>query len=348
MITRKVPSRSGFLPDRTIHLHATRRCNLACAHCYSSSSPYASETLDLDLLERTLGPLRAEGYEVISLSGGEPLLYPKLESLIDRAHGLGYRVVAISNGYRVRPQHDAVLEKLDGLAISFDGIGEKHNRIRGRIDAYRAAIAALAHLKEIGKPAAAAYTVSRESLPDIPDFVEIALEHGVRAVQLRPLVLAGRARSECESISLSRADIERLYLIGESLSQAYAGEIAIHTDLAPVAAISAQRDAYATALGDAPWHNRLADLVNPLVITPTGALKPFTFDFPDAFDLGTLMQLDREGTGGIKAGSFLRFRDLLTQIFAGLGSDEAFIDWFAHCRDKAEEMPDPSRVAVFA
>ena len=31
--------RSGFLPDRIIHLHPTRLCNLACLHCYSESDP---------------------------------------------------------------------------------------------------------------------------------------------------------------------------------------------------------------------------------------------------------------------------------------------------------------------
>ena len=67
--------RAGFLPDRIIHLHPTRLCNLACLHCYSESSPQLKTTLDPDLLIDALAVLRAEGYAAISLSGGEPLLY---------------------------------------------------------------------------------------------------------------------------------------------------------------------------------------------------------------------------------------------------------------------------------
>lgn len=330
-------SRSGFLPDRTIHLHVTGRCNLACAHCYSSSSPYDSDMLDLGLLERTLGTLRTEGYEMISLSVGEPLLYPQLGALIDHAHALGYRVAAISNGYRVRPQHDALIARIDAIAISFDGDEDTHNRIRGRADAYRAAVGALEHLQRIGKPAAAAFTVSRESLPSIPEFVEMAVGLGVCAVQLRPLVMAGRARTECDSISLSSDDLFRLFLIGESLSEAYRDEILIHTDLAPAEAILGGRDAYADALAGDTAHVPLADLVNPLVVTPTGVLKPFTFDFPDAYDLGTLGDIDARGTGQIKAERFPPFRRLLDRVFADLAGHGDLIDWFAYCRDRAAE-----------
>lgn len=330
----EMTTRSGFLPDRTIHLHATRRCNLACAHCYSTSSPYANEALEHGVVERALSLLRDEGYSLVSLSGGEPMLYPRLDELIDHAHAIGYRVVAISNGYRVKPQFDAVLAGLDGVAISFDGVGEAHNRIRGRADAYDVALAALRHLQAIGKPAAAAYTVSRDSIGDIPEFVEVARELGVRAVQLRPLVMAGRARDKCGDIALGEVDLARLFLIGSGLAQVYEGEIAIHTDLAPARAIAAQRDAYAGLLEGALCERRLGDVVNPLVITPEGAIKPFTYDFPDAYDLG---RLDAFAGGGAPAltGNLLALRYLVRGVFDELASHDEFIDWFAFCRDEA-------------
>ena len=65
--------RSGFLPDRVIHLHPTRLCNLACLHCYSESNPRQKTALDPRDLSNALYMLRAEEYVVISLSGGEPL-----------------------------------------------------------------------------------------------------------------------------------------------------------------------------------------------------------------------------------------------------------------------------------
>lgn len=334
--------RSGFLPDRTVHLHVTRRCNLACAHCYSSSSPQQREMLPLALLQRTLGLLRTEGYETISLSGGEPLLYPDLEALIDHAHDLGYRVSAITNGYHVKPANDAVLMKLDAIAVSFDGMEAAHDRMRGRKGAYQDAIRALEHLRVIGKPVAAAFTVSRESLPSIPEFVRVALDLGVSAVQLRPLVMAGRARDGCDGVALGEEDVARLFLIGAALESAYEGEIAVHTDLAPAPAIVAGREDYRALLEGNPANRRLADMVNPLVVTPGGALKPLTFDFPDAFDLGRLEHLTKEGVAQIKSGPMRDLRALLHRVFDDMEDSHALVDWFAHCRDEAASMSETS------
>lgn len=328
-------TRSGFLPDRTIHLHPTRRCNLACAHCYSRSSPYAEDALAFDMVESALTALRGEGYEVLSLSGGEPLLFPRLDELADRAHELGYRVVAISNGYRVKPAHDELLRRFDGMAISFDGMGEPHNRMRGRADAYNVAIAALRHLRAIDVPAAAAFTVSRESIGDVPDFVELVASLGVRAVQLRPLVMAGRAIDKCGDAALSAADLSRLFLIGAGLADAWLGEVAVHTDLAPASALAEQRHAYAALLDGGRRGCTLAELVNPLVITPDGAVKPFTYDFPAPYDLGTVEALVQRGPRAL-TGNVLALRHLIRGVFDDLAGRGDLVDWFAHCRDEAQ------------
>src|SRR5687767_7463767 len=90
--------RSGFLSSRIIHLHPTRLCNLACLHCYSESGPKQKTALALDTIKSVLPLLKEEGYEQISLSGGEPLAYPGLTELILYGRSLGYRVTMISNG----------------------------------------------------------------------------------------------------------------------------------------------------------------------------------------------------------------------------------------------------------
>ena len=136
--------RSGFLPDRIIHLHPTRLCNLACLHCYSESNPQQRTALDPEVLSSALAALRAEGYAQVSLSGGEPLVYAPLRTIVARSRALGYRVTMISNGLLVTERVDDVLAQLDGIAISFDGLEETHNALRGRPDAFRRACAAIA------------------------------------------------------------------------------------------------------------------------------------------------------------------------------------------------------------
>jgi len=289
------------------------------------------------VLKEKLIYLREEGYELLSLSGGEPLLYPQLSFLIEHARALGFRVVAVSNGYRVRPRFNPLLESIDGVAISFDGSRDLHNQIRGRANAYEMAIDALSHLKRLAKPSAAVYSVSKESLKDIPEFVDLALEHGARAVQLRPLVMAGRARDECASFALTSADLDRLFLIGESLREAFRSQIAINTDLAYSQAIAASRDSYEATLNADARDSLLADLINPLVVTPDGTLKPFTYDFPQYYDLGSLDGLNETEIVRLKSDYLPHFRKLVEAVFCEIKNREEFIDWFAFCRDMAEE-----------
>jgi len=322
--------RSGFLPDRTVHLHPLARCNLACKHCYSSSSPTANDILSMDQLRPALSKLRGEGYEVLSLSGGEPMLYPDLADLIDYARNLGFRTVAITNGFRVNQRFASLVDRFDGLAVSFDGLAEVHNQVRLNPRAFDIAVAALRYLVDVGKLSAAAFTVSRESLAQVPDFVEMVAEIGVNAVQLRPLVMAGRAPRDYADPALSVADLNRLWLMGQALAAGYAGQMFIHTDLAHSQLIAQQQCAWRQILDGSA--TRLSDAVNPLVITPQGQLRPFTYDFPEAYDFGTIDDLI--GPAGsdwrLPVG---RLGNLVRDVFHEAANRNEFIDWFAFCRD---------------
>jgi Fe-coproporphyrin III synthase len=326
-------ARSGFLPDRTVHLHLLDRCNLACSHCYSASSPLKQTILPFAPLVEALPRLRAEGYQVISLSGGEPLLYPWLAELLAAAKAEGFRTTAISNGFRVTRHRRALVEALDRIAISFDGMGARHNRMRGHPLAWDRAIGALLYLAKIGKPAAAAFTVTAETLAEVPDFVDLCAGLGVRAVQLRPLVMAGRAREAAADQALSEADLARLWLMAKTLAEAWEGEVAVHVDLAPAEALAADAGAWDVALkGGAD--QLLSDAVNPLVITPEGTLRPYTYDFPEEFDLGRLQDLAPNRRVWITCG-LPRLRHLLARTLHAAALEEGFVDWFAFQRDQA-------------
>jgi MoaA/NifB/PqqE/SkfB family radical SAM enzyme len=104
------------------HLVVTRRCNLACAYCneYDHTSP----PVDLDALVRRVDHLAALGMNVITLSGGEPLLHPKLEEVIRRIRQRGIIAGMITNGYLLTAARIQALNRagLDHLQISIDNV----------------------------------------------------------------------------------------------------------------------------------------------------------------------------------------------------------------------------------
>jgi pyruvate-formate lyase-activating enzyme len=339
--------RSGFLPDRIVHLHPTRLCNLACLHCYSTSAPRYTAALDPDLLCDALGVLRAEGYTQVSLSGGEPLVYRPLSELVDRSHELGFRVTMVTNGLLASKRLGPMLPLLDGIAVSFDGLADTHNAMRGRADAFECAAVGLHWLAERGAPVGAAISLTRDAIPELPDLADKLVALGARTLQIRPVARAGRARSLAESSFYDESDRARLYLVVLAL-QMELPEVRVHCDLAPTQGLWEQRDAYARLLGDCdglPYEDRpLADLVNPLVITDTGALKPIAYDFDGRFDVGSLEGLSADVLREYKEEQLAGLQALVGGALAGLADRQDLVDWFDHCARLSEARPMTFRV----
>lgn len=344
MVDFKTEPRSGFLPERIVHLHPTRLCNLACLHCYSTSDPQQRSALDADLLCRGLSLLRREGYSALSISGGEPLVYPALLTVVQHARAEGFRVSLITNGLLVGARTEGLLQLLDGVAVSFDGLAATHNALRGRADAFERASAAVAYLAQRGRPVAAALSLTRDALEELPDLADHLVDLGACALQVRPVARAGRATGLVGQPFFTAEDQARLYLVVLALQQELPSAVRLHCDLAPVQGLWQQRNAYAGLLGDCADNGAtrgLAELVNPLVITETGALKPIAYDFNPAFDIGLLGawgadeldQYKRQRNGPLQA-----LRGLLGQTLAGFEDGVGLVDWFDHCTRMSERV----------
>ena len=134
---------------RVVQIHPTRRCNLRCLHCYSSSSPVESEMLQVELLCAAVSDAVAEGYNWVSLSGGEPLVYPALEQLLAHAKAAGMGTAVVSNGMLLSPRRvDRLAPVLDLCVLSIDGIPASHNHMRGSTRAFELMASHLTLLRE--------------------------------------------------------------------------------------------------------------------------------------------------------------------------------------------------------
>jgi Fe-coproporphyrin III synthase len=139
-------------PFRTIQIHPTRKCNLACLHCYSSSSPNMKEMLDIEALKRFLEIAFAHGYNNISVSGGEPFLYSHLAEMLQFTKALGYQNTMASNGMLLQSdRNQRILENVDLIAISMDGPPELHDRIRGQKGAFDKTMKGVEVLQKMNK-----------------------------------------------------------------------------------------------------------------------------------------------------------------------------------------------------
>lgn len=92
----------------------TRRCNLSCGYCNEyddSSSPVPT-----DVLKARIDHLAKLGTVAVTLTGGEPLLHPKLDELIAYVISRGMVCTLISNAYAMTPRWIERLNK-SGLML---------------------------------------------------------------------------------------------------------------------------------------------------------------------------------------------------------------------------------------
>ena len=93
------------------------------------------------------------------------------------------------------------------------------------------------------------------------------------------------------------------------------------------------------AHGVVPHSQRpLADLINPLVITETGLLKPVAYDFDRRFDVGHIEGLSSEALTRYKQQGLPAFRALIGAALGGLQGQQRVLDWFDHCTRLSERQ----------
>jgi radical SAM protein with 4Fe4S-binding SPASM domain len=80
-----------------IWLELTSKCNLRCLHCYAESGPEASykDSLVPEKWKEIIRDAAEIGFSKIQFTGGEPLLYPDLISLIRTARESDYEFIEV-------------------------------------------------------------------------------------------------------------------------------------------------------------------------------------------------------------------------------------------------------------
>jgi Fe-coproporphyrin III synthase len=266
-----------------LQLHPTRRCNLACGHCYTSSGPRAREVLELGLLEACLEDAVALGYRQLAVSGGEPLLYPPLARLLTRARALGMLTTVTTNGVLATPARWGPLAGLiDVAAISIDGRLAEHDALRRRAGAYAATVANLATIRASGVAFGLIFTLTQHNVDSLAHVIQLAAEHGARSVQVHPLTLHGRAASE---LADARPDgIELGFAVYEAQRLGARLGVAVEVDAVTAEQLAQHRDALVPAR---PVHELVA-VAPTLVVDPDARVTPLTHEVSPWLALGSL------------------------------------------------------------
>ena len=209
-----------------LYLETTNRCNLLCTTCprtYEELEPPAD--MSWELFTRIVDQL--PDIERAVLHGvGEPMMVKNLPKMVRYLKERGAYVLFNTNGTLLNEKNGRALidAGLDELRVSLDAANAKsYKAIRGkdffaRILRNVRAFRALQEREGAARPRVSAWlTGLKETLPELPAFVKVAAEIGVKEVYLQRLVFF-----EDDAIGHARPD-QALY---ERMSQDEAGYLA--------------------------------------------------------------------------------------------------------------------------
>ncbi len=186
-------------------LAITYGCNAKCEMCDIWKLSPADEMKPEDYLRLP------KGLKYINISGGEPFLRTDIVDIVRNVKKACPKanIIISSNGFltdRIEKSMREIL-KIDpkvGIAISIDGIGEKHGQVRGVPGAYEKALATVGRLKDMGmgkRQIRIAFTLSDMNTEHFSRVYDLSEELDVQftcaLAQTSPMYFGGKENKIC-------------------------------------------------------------------------------------------------------------------------------------------------------
>lgn len=202
-----------FVP-KWIAWEITRRCNLKCIHCRSSSELEIQSHPDFSTEEafRIIDDITGYAKPVIVLSGGEPLLRHDVFDIARYGTEKGLRMCLATNGTVVT---EAVCTKIKDsgikiVSLSLDGSNETvHDDFRSQKGAFAGALHAARLFKSLGIEFIINSSFTKRNQEEIPKVYQLAKDLGATAWYLFMIVPTGRGEDIMEEL-ISKEDYEKI------------------------------------------------------------------------------------------------------------------------------------------
>ena len=192
----------------------TRRCNLRCVHCRSSSEMEIKGHPDFSTEEayRVLDDIVSYAQPVVVLSGGEPLTRKDVFEIAQYGTGKGLRMCLATNGILVT---DDICEKIKAsgiriVSLSLDGADETvHDDFRSQKGAFAGTVNAARLFKKHGIEFIINSSFTKRNQEQIPLVYKLAKELGATAWYMFMIVPTGRGEEIMNEL-ISKEDYDKI------------------------------------------------------------------------------------------------------------------------------------------
>lgn len=202
--------KSFFAPQIPI-VHIIKNCNSACVMCdcwKNKKLEYHSK----EELKKVFKSLSERGAISIMVSGGEPILHPELEGIIDIIHHNNMKVQLNTNGILLRNKDFLFTKNIEALVVSMDGFNKKdYKSVRG-VDKFETVCENIKYFKEKSPNTVVGLrvTLTKYFFANIDILLELCLNLGIDHVGFSPLDVTTESFSRIMNNEKSKALVNDL------------------------------------------------------------------------------------------------------------------------------------------
>jgi heme b synthase len=183
----------------------TRRCNLKCVHCRSSSEleVHGHPDFSLEQASHIIDDIAAYASPVMVLSGGEPLLRPDIFEIASYGSGKGLRMCLATNGTLVNQD---VCRQIKGtdikmVSLSLDGAQAKtHDDFRNQPGAFEGTLQAIELFNKHDIPFLVNSSFTTRNKDEVPHIFELVKKLGATAWYMFMIVPTGRGEDVMDEL----------------------------------------------------------------------------------------------------------------------------------------------------
>ncbi len=182
----------------------TRKCNLSCGYCHSSSGLFykGPELTGLDIRNIFEGAEKSKTFD-ITLTGGETTLWDGLEETMSASKDLDFPALQlITNATVLNEKKLNVLKsgRLKRILVSLDGPQEIHEKNRGQ-DTFERTIKGVQALRGVVDNITVISVIDKTNFDRWPELTSRLIDIGVKQHHLCPVCFSGRAMELYEGLT---------------------------------------------------------------------------------------------------------------------------------------------------
>lgn len=219
-----------FFTAGNLVLIVTSRCNFLCKHCLRNFD--SGRDLSLDIAKKALLGAKRYKFRHMSLTGGEPLVYPHLKELIEFAVNNGYKFAIVTNGYNLNEVGDLLKKyrpSISFIAFSLESVDKKKHDAQRREGSFERLLEDFQFCRKNKIPFRVLTAASLMNYDEIFDLALFAKKKGAQCLAVTTILPC--PRSEDNKLVLDAGRRQELFLLLKQLPHIIKLPVVIAADL---------------------------------------------------------------------------------------------------------------------